>query len=263
MPYATNPNDGVRIYYEVEGTGPPLILHVGFMGRLQDWRRVGMVDVLRDDFQLILIDPRGQGQSGKPHDVESYGIQRFVDDVVAVLEGLEVDRAHFLGYSMGAQIGFAAGVFAPDRFLSFILGGSHPYFDLPQTLFMPTIQEEAELLARGMIAVADHYEVQFGPLPSGVRDQWLENDGEALAANTLAVETYPDISEQLPQVSLPTLIYCGTEDEPFALAQKASKTMPNARFVALEGLNHPQVFRQTEHILPRVKAFLSQVATTA
>jgi pimeloyl-ACP methyl ester carboxylesterase len=260
MSYATNPLDGVRIHYEVEGSGPPLILHVGFMGRLQDWCRVGVVDALREDFTLILIDPRGQGASDKPHNVESYVVGCFVDDIVAVLDSLDADRAHFLGYSMGAQIGFAAGVFAPDRFISLILGGSHPFFDKPPTVMMQSVQEEAEMLAQGMSAFVDRYEEQFGPLPPGVRELWLDNDGEALAANTLACEHYPDISNQLEQVPLPTLIYCGTDDEPFALAKKASEIMPNARFVKLEGLNHPQVFRQTEHILPHIRAFLAEVA---
>jgi pimeloyl-ACP methyl ester carboxylesterase len=258
MPYATNPVDGTRIHYEVEGTGPSLVLHVGFLGRLQDWYRFGVVDALRDDHTLILIDPRGQGASNKPHDVDSYLIERFVEDVIAVLDSLHVDRAHFFGYSMGAQIGFAAGVFNPDRFSSLILGGCHPYFDQPATVVMPTVQEEADVLLQGMDEFVERVEQTYGKLAPERRVEWLENDNRALAANTLAMERYPDISESIQHVSLPTLLYCGTADDTFAGVQKAGQAMPNATVVALENMNHAQAFRESAHILPHVRSFLAE-----
>lgn len=260
MSYATNPTDGVRIHYEVEGSGPPLVLHVGFMSRLQDWCRIGAVDALRNDFTLIMTDPRGQGTSDKPHDVEAYAIERFVDDVVAVLDSLGIARTHFLGYSLGAQVGYAAGVFKPDRFASLILGGCHPYFDQPATVVMPTVREEADLLKQGIAAFVERVEERYGPLPAERRWEWLENDAEALAANTLAAETYPDISESIPNISLPALLYCGSADDTFAGVQRASQALPNARFVELEGLNHAQAFRQSEHILPHIHEFLGENA---
>jgi pimeloyl-ACP methyl ester carboxylesterase len=111
-----------------------------------------------------------------------------------------------------------------------------------------------------MRVYVDRFEARFGPLPAGVRVQWLDNDGKALAANLLACKRYPDLSVPLARVSLPTLIYCGTEDDSFTLAKLASQTMPNATFVALEGLNLPQAFRQTKHILPHIGSFLAKNA---
>jgi pimeloyl-ACP methyl ester carboxylesterase len=119
-------------------------------------------------------------------------------------------------------------------------------------------RDDVELLSRGMRAFVDRYEDGFGLLPPGVRDQRLENDGRALAASLLSGERRPDISEQLVQMSLPTLIFCGTEDEPFELAQHASEMIPGARFLPLQGLNHPQVFRQSDLIVPHIRQFLSQ-----
>jgi pimeloyl-ACP methyl ester carboxylesterase len=258
MSYATNPLDGVRIHYEVEGSGPPLVLHVGFMGRLQNWYRNGMVDALRSDYQLILIDPRGQGRSGKPRDAESYALERFVDDVVAVQQDFGAERTHFLGYSMGGQIGFGAGVFAPDRFLSLILGGSHPYYSESSTALLPTPQEEAELLAQGMEAFVEEFEKKYGPLPQQVRDQLLDNDGAALAANMLARKSFPDLRDRLREIAIPTLIYCGTEDDDnFERARRASQAIPHAQFIPLDGLNH--AFRRAEPVLPHIRAFLADV----
>jgi len=58
MPYANN--QGIRTYYEIEGHGQPLVLQYGQYFPLQVWREYKYVDALRDDFQLILIDARGQ-----------------------------------------------------------------------------------------------------------------------------------------------------------------------------------------------------------
>ena len=61
MPYATN--QGVRIHYQVEGDGPPLVLQHGFFWSVEGWYRVGYVDTLRTSYRLILIDARGHGAS--------------------------------------------------------------------------------------------------------------------------------------------------------------------------------------------------------
>jgi pimeloyl-ACP methyl ester carboxylesterase len=64
MPYANN--NGVKIYYEVEGQGPPLLMLHGFAGSLEDWREAGYVAAFKNDYQLILVDLIGHGKSDKP-----------------------------------------------------------------------------------------------------------------------------------------------------------------------------------------------------
>ncbi len=70
MPYASN--GAVRIHYVIEGAGPPLLLHHGFTGSSRDWETFGVVAVLRDSYQLIMLDARGHGASDKPHDPSAY-----------------------------------------------------------------------------------------------------------------------------------------------------------------------------------------------
>ena len=130
MPYTTN--EGVQIYYEVEGSDPPLVLHIGFRGSLDDWRRedTRYTETLRDTYQLILLDPRGQGRSDKPHDPDAYTGAARAGGVLAVLDDLDVARAHFWGYSMGGSAGFTLVARVPDRLLSLIAGGANPYWEL-------------------------------------------------------------------------------------------------------------------------------------
>src|SRR6188472_3402750 len=98
MPYTTN--NGVRLYYELIGSGAPLLLHPGFVCSGEDWIEAGYVAALKDRYRVILFDPRGQGRSDKPHDPADYQRHHRVDDVLAVLDATGINRAHFWGYSM-------------------------------------------------------------------------------------------------------------------------------------------------------------------
>ena len=129
MPYA-NSRD-VQLHYEVRGHGVPLLLVRGTFANLKWWSSSGYGQTLEATYRLILIDVRGHGMSDKPHDPESYEIDRLVGDLVCVLDALDLKKDDYLGYSMGSWIGLAAAKYAPESFNSFILGEWHPYSDVP------------------------------------------------------------------------------------------------------------------------------------
>ena len=87
MPYVNN--QGVRIYYEVEGQGSSLVLGHGGSDNMDMYRRMGYTDALKDDFQLILFDFRGHGRSDKPREASAHRT-RIADDVVAILDNLGI-----------------------------------------------------------------------------------------------------------------------------------------------------------------------------
>jgi pimeloyl-ACP methyl ester carboxylesterase len=95
MPYADN--QGVRVHYQIEGNGPPLVLQHGFMQSIDDWFEAGYVDTLKDAYHLILVDARGHGQSDKPHDIGAYRLKYRASDVIAVLDDLSIEKAAFWG----------------------------------------------------------------------------------------------------------------------------------------------------------------------
>jgi pimeloyl-ACP methyl ester carboxylesterase len=178
MPYANS--GGVRIHYHLEGAGQPLILQHGFTGSLQGWHNNGYVEVLKHDYQLILIDARGHGASDKPHDPKAYDMQLRAADVVAVLDDLNIRQAHYLGYSMGGRMGFGLAKYAPARCHSLLIGGMHPY-----RWGQDILDQRANDLKRGMAAYVAAIETQGESLDPEYKSHLLASDPEALIASTL------------------------------------------------------------------------------
>jgi pimeloyl-ACP methyl ester carboxylesterase len=86
MPVADN--DGVRIHYQIEGDGPPLVILHGFSDSMETWYELGYVNALNKSHQLILVDARGHGASDKPHDTAAYAKELMAADFVAELREL-------------------------------------------------------------------------------------------------------------------------------------------------------------------------------
>ena len=124
MPYADN--NGVKIHYQVEGDGPPLVLQHGFTGSLHSWYDSSYVETLKKDHTLVLADTRGHGKSDKPYSPEEYAMDLKVADVTAIMDDLGLDRAVYMGYSLGGRAGFGVAKYAPERFDAIIIGGMHP-----------------------------------------------------------------------------------------------------------------------------------------
>ena len=250
MPFADN--NGVRIHYQVEGEGPPLVLHHGLAGTLEDWRYFGYVEELKRDYQLILMDARGHGASDKPHDPEAYSMEHRVSDLVAVLDDLDIGSAHYFGYSAGGSIGFNFAKLAAQRARSLIIGGANPKGKLPGPY--------VSFALAGPEAVLAFWE-QSVPVSSELRDQLLANDIEALIAAVDGNSMRPDLEDDLPGMTMPFLIYAGESDEKrYVPAREAAERLPNATVVSLPGLDHLQGYTRSDLVLPHIKNFLARVS---
>ena len=87
-----------RIHYKLAGeNGPWLILHPPFIIPLDSWDKSGYVQLLERNFRLLLLDPLGQGRSDGPEDSSHYLMESRVRDLIAVMEEVQIDFAHFFG----------------------------------------------------------------------------------------------------------------------------------------------------------------------
>lgn len=254
MPYANN--HGIQIHYEIEGTGPPLVLQHGFSGSIKDWHRFGYVDALRTSFQLIMVDARGHGLSAKPHNGSAYEIKEISADVMSVLDAIGFTKAHYWGYSMGGRIGFGIAKHFPNRICSLILGGMHPYMRDPDER-----NKQISSYQRGMEAIVAEMETRSGLLPPDRKNDLLANDPVALAASTEATRDDPGIHDVLSIMTMPCLVYVGEEDAAFYEGvARCVKEISKAVFVPLPGLDHGLAFEQSDRIVPHAKEFLDKTS---
>src|SRR6202011_4070938 len=128
--------NGTRIAYSVHGSGPPLVLIMGYRLSSLAWP-LDFIEALAERFTVVLFDNRGTGKSDKP--TSGYEISNMAKDVGGLLDHLEIARANILGYSMGGAIAQEFVRQFPDRVLSLVLcatmcGGSRAVYASPSVV---------------------------------------------------------------------------------------------------------------------------------
>jgi len=259
MPFADN--QGVNIFYEVEGQGPPIVLAHGLSGGVSYWTGYGYVDGLKEQHTVILFDARGHGKSDKPHEPEAYDYWLMIGDVITVMDALGVSKAHYWGYSMGGYVGLGMAKHFPERLLSLVIGGSTPYASSDRTepgallrVFRRAVRDGVDAAVDGMRALAGSITPQYEERLRGL-------DMQAMVA-ILEYWQYqrPGLEDDVLRLELPCLFYAGESDEgAHEYGQEAVLTMPNAQFHSLPGLNHVGAGSATELVLPQVLSFLADL----
>jgi pimeloyl-ACP methyl ester carboxylesterase len=153
---------GVGIEFDVTGEGRPVILLHGFPDSSRLWRH--QVPVLADaGFRVIVPDLRGYGRSDQPKDVADYSMAYLAGDVLAVLDHLEVEKAHVVGHDWGAALAWALGSFVPGRVDHLVaLSVGHP------ASFRAVRDAGPEQQARSWYMLLFQFET--------VAEQWLSGD---------------------------------------------------------------------------------------
>jgi pimeloyl-ACP methyl ester carboxylesterase len=244
-------NKGIRIHFEIEGSGQPLILQHGLSNSLEYWRDFGYTKILKKYYKLILIDARGHGKSDVPKDPEVYDTSIMAKDIIAVLDHLNIDKAHYLGYSMGGYIGFDLAERYSERFYTLIIGGAQPY---PEDFSDARKLVEAGTSVTSVIL--DFWDSVSAPLKQETRRQLLEHNPIPIRA--LFAKDRPDMSHILSSMKMPCLVYVGEDDVPkFKKAKECVKHMTNGTFVSFPGLDHFEAQVRSDLVLPHIMKFLA------
>ena len=213
-------SDGVRIHYLDAGSGTPVLLLHGNTGTAGRWLEAGVFQALAEDYRVIAFDARAHGKSDKPHDVSAYGTETALD-IVRLLDHLGVERAHMLGYSMGARIIGSLMTSHPERFLSVILGGMAPAWN-----WSAEDQRSVEERAANLRANPPARLVAAG------------QDAEALAANILGFPELAVTDRALTEVKIPALALVGSEDRHLQRLVELQGLMPDLNVVVIDGATH-------------------------
>jgi pimeloyl-ACP methyl ester carboxylesterase len=238
-------SNGVPIHYIVKGSGPSVVLLHGFTRSIKiPWVEYGFFSGSFDGYQLIAMDCRGHGRSGKPHMASAYG-QKMVDDVIRLFDHLQVERAHLIGHSMGAEIALKALIQNPARVQSAILAGSGWSDERVYGIYKPL----AESLERGDgLGVLLEWITPVGePAPTVAQVHELNdsllagNDVLALAA---ICRNYDELQElrvtepELRSIQAPVLGITGEHDIERAMLERMKGVVPQFTMSILAGLGH-------------------------
>ncbi len=232
MPYAEA--NKIRIYYESCGTGRPIVLLSGLGSSLESWSV--QVPIYSDLFRVITLDNRGSGRSDKPD--YPYTIEQMADDTVGLLDSLGIEKAHFVGKSMGGMITQWLGIKYPERVEKIVMGCTSAQRDDLGNLVLRMGRDITDKLGPGdgwLFALLLGYqrkyiEENYETLISAAKK--IQPDPEAAAGyrnQSYACENH-NVVHKLGRISAKTLIIHGERD--FLIPPKRSKRIaeliPNA-----------------------------------
>ena len=123
MPHAVT-KDNVRLYFEEAGSGTPIIFLHEFAADHTNWEP--QMRYFSRGHRCIAYSARGYTPSDVPPSADVYTYKHFYTDALAVLDHLEIAKAHFIGLSMGSYSSLQIGLNAPERALSMTLAASAP-----------------------------------------------------------------------------------------------------------------------------------------
>lgn len=273
MPLLTT-DDGVDLHYEEAGEGEPLVFVHEFAGDHRSWEP--QMRHLSRSYRCIAYNARGYTPSSLP-EPEAFSQDRARLDILAMLDGLGIERAHICGLSMGGFAALHFGLHHPDRARSLVVAGCGYGAEPDQRdQFAAEVEKTAVLIESGTAdGFADRYSVGPGRTqfkdkdPRGwqeFRDQLAEHSLQGSARTMRGVQKLRpslfDLEDQLVELEVPTLVLTGDEDTPCVLPSVYLKrTIRSAALVIVPNSGHTVNLEEPDLFNRSVGDFLHQVST--
>jgi 3-oxoadipate enol-lactonase len=238
--------NGLKLYYERSGSGPPLLFISGTGGDLR--MKPNVFDgPLSRSFDLLAYDQRGLGQTEKPD--LPYSMADYADDAAALMADQGWDEALVVGVSFGGMVAQELALRHPGRVKRLVLactspggagGASFPFHEIEHL--------KGEARARHMIPISDirrdeawaaaHPDQYALFVAMGAADPYADEPGHAMGAHRqLAARAAHDTWDRLPEIACPTLIAAGRHDGIAlpATQEKMTARIPGAQLQWFEG----------------------------
>jgi pimeloyl-ACP methyl ester carboxylesterase len=254
--------DGLRIAYEREGKGPPLILLHGYVGDGRGtWHR--QLDGLSDEFTVVAWDAPGAGASSDPP--EGFGLPDYADCLAGFVDALGLGRPHVAGLSFGGTLALELYRRHPALPRTLILASAYAGWagSLPPEVVGQRLQQALDLAD----LPPDHFVREVAPtLFSGsasaetVRAFTANASGfhpaglRAMARSSAEA----DLRDVLPRIDVPTLLLYGDDDvrAPLNVAEDLHAAISTSRLIVLPGIGHLINIEAGERFNAEIRAFL-------
>jgi pimeloyl-ACP methyl ester carboxylesterase len=250
--------DGVKIYYEVHGDGPPLILTHGYSSTSAMWQ--GQIEALSKHHKLVLWDMRGHGQSDYPQDLKAYSEALAVGDIAALLDEVGAKRAIVGGLSLGGYLSLAFYRAHPERVAALLIIDTGPGFKK---------DDARDAWNKRALGTADRFEHEgLKVLKSAGRERssvsHRDASGLARAARGMLTQRDAGVIESLPAIKVPSLVVVGADDTPFlAASDYMAAKIPGAKKVVIPAAGHAVNIDQPQAFIDAVLPFLDTLSRSA
>jgi pimeloyl-ACP methyl ester carboxylesterase len=222
--------DGVKLHYEVHGSGPTILLTHGFGASSRMW--TGQIETLAKDFQLILWDLRGHGRSDYPRTPEACSQEAALADMAALLDVVNARSAVIGGLSLGGYLSLAFHRLHPERTRGLLIIDTGPGYrsgEAREAWNQNALKTAARFEARGIEALK----------PREMQADHRDATGLAVAARGLFMQRDAAVIDSLPSINIPALIVVGADDEPFlAPANYMAAKIPGAKSATIPHAGH-------------------------
>ncbi|MCC5860558.1 MAG: alpha/beta fold hydrolase [Gammaproteobacteria bacterium] len=250
------------IFTSVTGEGEPLLLIAGLGGRGVFWN--AQLPALASRFQVITHDHRGTGKSSLSPIV--YSAEQMAEDVIALMDALEIERAHVVGHSTGGAIGQFLALRHPERVNRLVMSAC---WAGPSEFFVETFRLRRQVLINLgpqayfflgslLASPAQWLAPRFGSLAEHVGDRMGDFPGLEIELSRLAAVMSHDLRNELAHITHPCLVI-GAEDDQLTccdMQREVADSIPGARLELLPHGGHFFPITQAEAYGRLVREFL-------
>ena len=271
MPYVEAA--GVKLYFEEHGQGYPIIFIHEFVSDARQWN--DQVRYFSRGYRCIAYNARGYPPSDVPEEPALYGWEFAVDDIDAVMQGLEIERAHLIGSSMGGYAALQFGLRYPDKVGAIVaaaIGSGSPPSQRDAWSRETSVLAQA-FLARGMAAMAE--KIARGPtriqlkykdpkIWRGFIEQLRQHSSRGMSQTMARCQalrpSLHDLCDQFSEVAAPVLLVVGDEDVPCLETSLMLKAvLPNAGLWICPNSGHAINLEEPAAFNAQVESFLAAV----
>ena len=248
--------DGVKIYYEDQGSGPAVLLSHGYSATSKMW--ADQVTAFKDRYRIITWDMRGHGDSDSPEDQSLYSEAHTIDDMAALLDALDIEDAVISGLSLGGFMSLAFHLKYPNRVRALMLFDTGPGYknvDARNEWNERAKTWAATFEAEGLDAL--------GTIGSDeMRKDWHRSpEGLARAARGMLTQFDSRVIESLPGIQVPALVLVGENDKPFIGATDYMvHKIPNSTHAIIAEAGHAANLHQPAAFNEAMGSFLDGLA---
>ncbi|KAK3671515.1 hypothetical protein LTR78_008614 [Recurvomyces mirabilis] len=254
-----NRDHGVKVYYEVHGSGTPLILTHGYSATSAMWR--GQINAfVSKGYKLIIWDMRGHGKSSYPDDQALYSEGHTVADMVAIIGHVCGQDTPIIvgGLSLGGYMSLAFYRVHPERVRALLIIDTGPGFknDKARESWNATARQTGDRFDRDGLSHLQSSVMSAERRISTHRDA----KGLAMAARGMLAQRNAAVIESLPIIKVPALVVVGADDTPFlAASEYMEKKIPGAKKVVVPNAGHAANLDQPKIFNDVVIDFMSSV----